>query len=173
MGNIAKTKDGYGYKYADLAQTNEYLESIGYTYYQYIETFNGDDYIITVPIKDGKELPPRRGCKVVEATLSGKSNPAQEQGSAITYARRYSLWMAFGLATEDDDGNALTQKNEDRIAKARAKLDEFIAIHDVRVDVLCRVFKVASIDEMSAPTMERALKWLKACKEKKEVDVNE
>lgn len=109
--NITKNKSGYGYKYADLAKTNEYLESIGISYYQYIETDErGIDYIITVPIKDGKELPPRRGCRVAQATLSGKSNPAQEQGSALTYARRYSLWMAFGLATEDDDGAALTTK---------------------------------------------------------------
>jgi hypothetical protein len=63
---------------------------------------------MTVPIIDGKELPTRKGCRVVQAILAGKSNPAQEQGSALTYARRYSLLMAFGLATEDDDGETLT-----------------------------------------------------------------
>tara|TARA_R110000772_G_scaffold89304_2_gene185128 strand:+ start:14767 stop:15438 length:672 start_codon:yes stop_codon:yes gene_type:complete len=31
---------------------------------------------------------------------------AQGYGSAMTYARRYGLTTAFGLATEDDDGNA-------------------------------------------------------------------
>lgn len=31
---------------------------------------------------------------------------AQGYGSAQTYARRYGLQLAFGLATEDDDGNA-------------------------------------------------------------------
>lgn len=31
---------------------------------------------------------------------------AQGFGSALTYARRYALQTAFGLATEDDDGNA-------------------------------------------------------------------
>jgi hypothetical protein len=31
---------------------------------------------------------------------------AQGYGSALTYARRYSLMAAFGVAPEDDDGNA-------------------------------------------------------------------
>lgn len=33
-------------------------------------------------------------------------NDAQGFGSALTYARRYSLAAAFGVAPEDDDGNA-------------------------------------------------------------------
>ena len=33
---------------------------------------------------------------------------AQGYGSAITYARRYSLLAACGVAPEDDDGNAAT-----------------------------------------------------------------
>lgn len=109
MANLKKNKSGYGYKYADLATTNEFLLEQGITYYQYIETDpNGNDYIMTVPIVDGKELPARKGCRVIDAALNGKSNPAQQQGSALTYARRYSLWLAFGLATEDDDANSLT-----------------------------------------------------------------
>lgn len=112
MANLTKNKKGYGYKYADLAGTNDFLESIGYHYYQYVESCDGADYIVTVPIEieTGRELRPRRGCRIAEAKLSGKSNPAQEQGSAITYARRYSLWLAFGLATEDDDAASLSTK---------------------------------------------------------------
>lgn len=106
--NLKKESDGYGYKYTDLAQIHTYLESINTRYYQYVERLDGDDYIYTVPIIDGEEKPARRGCRVVQATLSGKSNPAQENGSALTYARRYSLLMAFGLATTDDDAQLCT-----------------------------------------------------------------
>ena len=109
---VAKNKKGYGYKYTDLAQIHEYLESINAKYYQYTERIDNDDYIMTVPIIDGEEKPARRGVKLVEAVLSGVRNPAQEQGSALTYARRYSLLMAFGLATDDDDAEILTRSVE-------------------------------------------------------------
>ena len=119
---VAKNKQGYGYKYTDLAEIHDYLESIGMRYYQYIEPVGESDYIYTVPVKvmeDGteKEYPPRRGCRIVQATLSGKTNPAQENGSAITYARRYSLLMAFGLATDDDDAESLTVTKQKTQAK--------------------------------------------------------
>ncbi len=121
---LNKNKEGYGYQYTDLAEIHRYLEQNNLRYYQYIERIDGDDYIMTVPqaIQEDGELidwPVRKGCRVVNATLSGKSNPAQEQGSALTYARRYSLLMAFGLATEDDDAESLTVNKEPTIEDAK------------------------------------------------------
>ena len=103
------TKNGnkYSYQYVDIAQIHEYLEENNMKYYQYTERIDGDDYIMTVRIINGMEMPPLRGSRVVDATLFGNDNPAQKQGSALTYARRYSLLMAFGLATEDNDANDL------------------------------------------------------------------
>ena len=107
-----KTGKEYSYQYIDIAQIHEYLEANNMSYYQYIDRLDGDDYIMTVKIIDGKEQQPLRGSRVVDATLMGNNNPAQIQGSALTYARRYSLLMAFGLATEDDDAQSLTVKKE-------------------------------------------------------------
>lgn len=51
-----------------------------------------------------------------EQITSGKLHvPASKQdpqgyGSALTYARRYSLMAACGIAPEDDDGNAASRK---------------------------------------------------------------
>lgn len=109
MNNLRKNKEGYGYKYTDLSAIHEYLESIGEHYIQHIEVIDGNDYIVTDKYKGNEKIESVRGCRVVQATLSGKSNPAQEQGSALTYARRYSLLMAYGLATEDDDAASLTK----------------------------------------------------------------
>ena len=108
---LNKNSDGYGYKYTDIAEIHKYLEENGMKYYQEIQTseINGFDYIMTYRFINGEwEEKPKRGCKVVDATLQGIKNPAQEQGSALTYARRYSLLMAFGLATDDDDAQSLT-----------------------------------------------------------------
>lgn len=103
------TKSGknYSYQYVDIAQIHDYLEDNNMSYYQYIDRIDNDDYIMTVKIIDGIEQKPLRGSRVVDATLFGNDNPAQKQGSALTYARRYSLLMAFGLATEDNDANDL------------------------------------------------------------------
>ena len=115
-GTVSKNKTAsagkYSYKYVDIAQIHEYLESINASYYQYTERIDGDDYIMTVKIINGEEQKPLRGARVVQATLMGVQNPAQQQGSALTYARRYSLLMAFGLATEDDDAQMLSDHNK-------------------------------------------------------------
>ena len=116
---LNKNREGYSYQYTDLAEIHRYLEEQGIRYYQYIERIDNDDYIMTVKIINGEEKPALRGCRVVNATLSGKSNPAQEQGSALTYARRYSLLMAFGLATEDDDAESLSVTEDPTLEKAQ------------------------------------------------------
>ena len=110
---IAKKTEGYGYKYTELADINKYCEDNGIRYYQEVETseINQKDYIITYIEKNGK-VEKHRGCQIVEAVLQGIKNPVQEYGSSLTYCRRYSLLMALGLATEDDDGASLTIKKE-------------------------------------------------------------
>ncbi|MBQ1296506.1 MAG: ERF family protein [Clostridiales bacterium] len=109
MHILKKNAQGYGYTYTDLAEITKLIYDNGLSYFQYIEPLDGVDYIMTVIEKDGTQTQPIRGCRVVEAKLSGKSNPVQEYGAALTYCRRYSLLMAFGLATTDDDAQCLTR----------------------------------------------------------------
>ena len=117
---IAKKTEGYGYKYTELADINKYCLENDITYYQEVETneINQKDYIITYLVKDGKEEK-HRGCQIVEARLSGINNPVQQYASSLTYCRRYSLLMALGLATEDDDGASLTEVKEATEDEAR------------------------------------------------------
>jgi len=51
-------------------------------------------------------------CGVLHVPAS-KQDP-QGYGSALTYARRYSLMAACGIAPEDDDGNMASKKSESK-----------------------------------------------------------
>ena len=106
---IKKNKEGYGYTYTDITAINNYCMENGITYYQEVETceVNSRDYIITY-LTENNETKRYRGCQIVQATLQGIKNPVQEYGSSLTYCRRYSLLMALGLATEDNDAQDLT-----------------------------------------------------------------
>lgn len=174
QNNVTKNREGYGYKYTDIAQIHEWLEANGLSYFQYVERLEGDDYIYTVPIKDGKELPARRGCRIVDATLKGITNPAQEQGSAITYARRYSLLMAFGLATEDDDAQCLsrpkndTRSREDSKINPKQKSDILKELNrtGIKPSTLCAIYEVPSLDDIPTSKYEVIMKRFKDTKDK-------
>jgi hypothetical protein len=64
---------------------------------------------------------------------------AQGYGSALTYARRYSLMAACGIAPEDDDGNSASRKteikstvNENQVADLMAAMDETITLEELQ-----------------------------------------
>ena len=157
---LRKNAQGYGYKYTDLSEIHNYLEQRGWTYYQYIEVEDCNDYIVTVKVdKDGNESKPIRGCRVVQAALTGKNNPAQEQGSALTYARRYSLLMAFGLSTSDDDGESMT-KVEFSKSELLDKVEALAEVKGVPLEELCKMAKVADLAELNSKRLEDALAWL-------------
>ena len=121
MANIKKNAKGYNYTYTDLAAVNDYIESIGETYTQEVTTLDGIDYILTNRKDKDGAITILRGCCIVQAALGGKSNAAQEQGSGVTYARRYSLLMAYGLATEDDDGESFTRTEVPKVIRNRTE----------------------------------------------------
>jgi len=69
---------------------------------------------------------------------------AQGYGSALTYARRYSLMAAAGIAPEDDDGNAASRTPAPKVSATKTDL-----VPPTRMAVVADV--AAAIDErMSA-----------------------
>ena len=163
MKTISKNASGYGYKYADLSQVNEYIAKLGESYHQYVETkFNpitGEayDYIHTVRIKGDTELD-LQGCRVIEAELNGKTNSAQQAGSGLTYARRYSLYMAYGLATEDDDGESFT-KQQPAKSNNGIDFDEYRKkCDDMTLDELRKEYVLVNTSKQYSDKQKGALK---------------
>jgi hypothetical protein len=65
---------------------------------------------------------------------------AQGYGSALTYARRYSLMAAAGIAPEDDDGNAASRTLTPKVSATKTDL-----VPPTRMAVVADV--AAAIDE--------------------------
>ena len=150
----AKVGEKYSYKYVDIAQIHDYLENINARYIQKIQRIETDDYIMTKRcFNDNWEDEWLQGCKVVDATLYGVDNPAQQQGSALTYARRYSLLMAFGLATEDDDAQSLSKPKEGKKATQK-QIDILIEYYED--ENMEKLLKANNIDKIEDIPMSKA-----------------
>jgi hypothetical protein len=103
---------------------------------------------------------------------------AQGFGSALTYARRYALQTAFGVPTEDDDGNAAVASN----ARSKANSTLPATITDSQRDVIatlapaagkslqdiCAAYKIDSIKELTEPQASKLIERLGSAKAKED-----
>jgi hypothetical protein len=125
-------------KYADLANCVEAvvdaLNANGIALMQ--RTFECKDGVMveTVFVHESGEV---MECGMLHVP-AGKQDP-QGYGSALTYARRYSLLAATGLAPEDDDGNSASRRteikstvNENQILDLLAVMDEVITLKELQ-----------------------------------------
>jgi hypothetical protein len=121
--SVAKTKTAdtgkYSYTYANLddvlATVKEALAKHGLVFVQPI-TMLSDGYAQVATHIIATEDDAYQEPLVFPGTPFKVMNDPQATGSAITYARRYSLTALFALATPDDDGGkahrAVTSPNE-------------------------------------------------------------
>jgi hypothetical protein len=96
-------------KYADLASVTDAikkpLNDNGLTYSQIIHRLDGGVGVETLIIHESGETM-SNGITFVPAP----KNDPHGYGSALTYARRYSLSACFGVIQEDDDANGASNK---------------------------------------------------------------
>jgi len=100
-------------KYADLGSVIEALRPILAAHHLYFiqRCEPSEDGVIVHTV--GRHI---SGSEIDFGKLYVPANKrdAQGFGSALTYARRYALVTAFGVPTEDDDGNAASRAASDR-----------------------------------------------------------
>lgn len=86
---------------------------------------------------------------------------AQGFGSALTYCRRYALVTAFGVPTEDDDGNAATKASNQTISDEQlVRLQSLIQATSSNVQAFCQRLKVDRLDALPATKFSEALELL-------------
>jgi hypothetical protein len=71
---------------------------------------------------------------------------AQGYGSAMTYARRYSLQAACGIAPEDDDGNHASRPSKPKSTRTKAEIEALITAA-TSTDQLTATWKTLAADE--------------------------
>lgn len=120
-----------------------------------------------------------------EVSVPVNKKDAQAFGSALTYARRYSLSSAFGVASDDDDGNHASkgqeQKNKNIAEKKQTRVDgpekaslekisqfeflcEQLEISSDKIQERLTKNKIKSLADMSSYTLD---KWINELLEKK------
>ena len=140
---------GYGYNYASLSD----IAKQGYEIPKMkIVNYNDTDYVyyFDKELKDWMQ-----GSRVVVPTGKGM-NEAQLYGSALTYARRYTVLLALGLACDDDkeienikaDG---TQKTGNEVKLASEKQIALIKnTYKEKLPQLLEGLKITNLDQLDS-----------------------
>jgi len=133
----SSTNPHFKSRYADLAACVEAviqgLNDNGIALIQKNYDCNDGVMVETVFLHESGEM---LECGILHVPAA-KQDP-QGFGSALTYARRYSLMAACGIAPEDDDGNASrrtevkSEVNEHQMADLLAAMDEVTTIADLQ-----------------------------------------
>ena len=130
-------------RYADLAAcveaVVESLNNNGIALTQRVSPSDNGVIVETVFIHESGEV---INCGQLHVPAS--KHDAQGYGSALTYARRYSLMAACGIAPEDDDGNAASKRPTAPAIPTPDITDYLSAIEaTINSDELAKVFKDA------------------------------
>lgn len=116
---VKNASKGYGYTYsnlADLARAGIDIPPMK------TEKIGDDEYVFA---KIGDEW--IQGAKVVEMEMKGM-NAAQAYGSALTYARRYTVQLVMGIACDDDD--KIEQDGEARRKEVKTNRIDFNEVRE-------------------------------------------
>lgn len=168
MGGAAKSADNpfFKSKYADLGSVVQAVKQPfadnGLSYVQFPISTQSSIGVVTRLMHESGEWMEQ------EYYLPLQKLDPQAAGSAITYARRYSLQAVAGIPAEDDDGEGsmirgkpktITQPQVDSLYDA---LEE----SDSDIEKFLKTFKKESLEEFTEPEYIRALEMIQMKVEK-------
>lgn len=152
-------------KYADLGAVVEAIKPAltrhGLFFVQQTHEQEGGVCVETVVCHSSGESMP-----LGKLFVPASKQDAQGYGSALTYARRYSLMTAFGVCPEDDDGNAASRpapKEEVALIDEtqRSELQALIEATASDIAAFCKFYKIGSLPELPVSKFAHAQKSLK------------
>lgn len=166
LGAVTKNKKNPHFKssYADLSAVIQALAPIaeyGLWFRQEPRDDAGSVGFETFYIyRDGSEL------SAGITRIPVNKNDAQGYGSAQTYCRRYALQAAFGLAAEDDDGNAAAKAKPEPVAQSEmpdaewAKLVQLIEATGADRGKMLKLYGVSDLRKLDQAQYAEAVELL-------------
>jgi len=131
---ILKSKEGYGYSYADLPAVLDIVfpimkkHGIGYFHLTDFDEASGKNIVITTIYNLNEEMDQVTSKSLIDGdTALAKMNKFMVEGSAITYFRRYHLTTMLGLTSDEDSdagGKKPTKQKPGRSVESAATPNE-------------------------------------------------
>jgi len=143
-------------RYADLAACLEAVDGalLAHGIFMYQETHDDSSGVTieTVFLHDSGE-----SIRCGKLHVPASKNDPQGYGSALSYARRYSLMAACGIAPEDDDGNAAAQATQKAAQRAVASAfdAQLVAAANQGSEALKAVWQSLTVDARKAVGAQR------------------
>jgi hypothetical protein len=158
-------------KYADLASALETVRPVFAKFDLAVtqETSPSEDGVIVETVVLHASGDDRRFGKLF---VPANKRDAQGFGSALTYAKRYSLLTALGIPTEDDDGNAAARSAPQRATtngnaqpitdEQRSLMTSLIPAAGKTVQDIVEAYGVSSIAELTQSKAAAAIARLQS-----------
>lgn len=165
VDTVTKRGKRYGYKYADLADVDKAVMdacravkdkdgNAVFAYYFDIDNSNDGVCVQTVMVDTS-------GAQMITDKVWFKNNnsgDAQQTAGLISYAKRYSLSAAFGIASEEDD-DAQNLKSQD--TRKRVMVLDMDELNSFKVNVLGKSYLLKDIWNDYIENQDReTLQWL-------------
>lgn len=156
LGAALKNKDNphFKSKFADLGSVIDAIRPVAEHGIWYRQVLHEGPEGVTI-----ETLYTGFGATISAGTLymPAAKRDAQGFGSALTYARRYGLQTAFGLATEDDDGNAASKAAPKVEHKPELVTDDDLtkiiqlceAVGGNQPGIICKAYQIEALPKLT------------------------